>query len=117
MTKKWGSAAAVLLLAGGVIVLSGFNSSVPPFVSTAQDRLESYLSYSFGPQRCSNNKQQNGEWSISCATEDGSRQFVYSVDDTSDKAYGFTLTALNEMARNTENVDLLTFLDIKTPVK
>lgn len=117
MTKKWAFGAVAVLAAAGVGMLSGFTSSVPPYVSAAQDRLESYLSYSFGPQHCSSNKQQNGEWNISCATQDGSRQFVYSVDDTSDKAYGFTLTALNDMAWETENVDLLTYLDIKTPAK
>ncbi|AIR61954.1 hypothetical protein RJE46_13320 [Cedecea neteri] len=114
MTKKWGFAVVAVLAAAGVVMVSGFTSSVPPYVSAAQDRVESYLSYSFGPQHCSSNKQQSGEWDILCITQDGSSQFAYSVNDASDKAYGFTLTALNDRARQTQNVDLLTYLEIKS---
>ena len=114
MTKKWGFVVVACLAAVGVVLLSGFNATVPPYVSAAQDRVESYLSYSLRPQNCSSNKQQNGAWNISCATQDGLSQFVYSVDDASDKAYGFRLTALNDRARETQNVDLLTYLEIKS---
>ncbi|VEB98173.1 Uncharacterised protein [Cedecea lapagei] len=116
MTKKWGSVFAIFLVAAGVVFLSGFTSSVPTYVSGAQDRLESYLSYSYGPQRCSSAKEQSGQWKITCAARNGAREFTYNVYDASDKAYGFTLAALNDSARETRTVDLLTYLDIKTAV-
>lgn len=114
MAKKWGSVTAVFLLAAGVVFLTGFNDSIPSYVSSAQERLGSYLSYSFGPQQCSSAKEQSGKWKITCATREGDRQFVYNVYDASDKARGFTLTALNSTAKETSTTDLLSYLTIKT---
>ncbi|HEY3987312.1 hypothetical protein [Cedecea sp.] len=114
MKSKWilGAVALTASVAAILVIQLSFFST-PPFVSGAQERLESYLSYSYGPQHCSSVEDTDEGWKISCDANDGKQSFVYIVHDAKEAPYGFFLTAINDAARATYDVDLLSFLDIR----
>ncbi|WP_395489012.1 hypothetical protein ACG1VR_13135 [Cedecea davisae] len=114
MTRKWilGAVALTVTLVVALATQLSF-STAPDFVSGAQGRLESYLSYSYGPLHCSSTKDKEQAWTINCAANNGKNNFVYVVHDAQDEPYGFFLTAVNDAARETSGVDLLSYLDIR----
>jgi hypothetical protein len=115
MTRKQIVSVTALLFATIVIYVLCLNFLLKPqFVLDAQERLESYLSYSYGPLDCLSMKDKGGEWEISCNTNDGKYSFIYAVHDAKERPYGFLLTALTDDARDSYSVDLISYLDIKT---
>jgi hypothetical protein len=117
MTRKQSLSALALVFAVVAGVALTFNfSSKPEFVSDAQGRLESYLSYSYGPLNCSSAKANGNDWEISCDATDEQHKFVYAVHDGADNPFGFVLTAMNDGAKESRDVDLVSLLGIKTSV-
>lgn len=117
MTRKQSLSALAMVFAvvAGVALSLNF-SSKPEFVSNAQDRLESYLNYTYGPLNCSSVKANGNDWDISCNTTDGKHKFAYIVQDRADLPFGFDLTAINDGAIQSVNADLVSLLGIKTSI-
>lgn len=115
MTRKQIVGITALFLAVIVIYILCLHFLLKPqFVFVAQERLESYLSYSYGPLDCSGSEDKGGEWEIRCYDNDGKHSFVYAVHDAEDRPYGVLLTAMNGDACDSYNVDLVSCLNIKT---
>ena len=88
----------------------------PPYVADAEDKLESNLTYTFGPGNCDSRQEPDGEWDIICDVGYDKHSFqyqVYPASDDGDNAEGFYLVALNTDARENINTDLLSYLDIR----
>ena len=84
----------------------------PPYVADAEEKLESNLTYTFGPGNCDSREEPDGEWDIICDVGYDKHSFQYKVYPESESG-DFYLVALNTDARENVNTDLLSYLDIR----
>ncbi|TNV22659.1 hypothetical protein FH968_00970 [Buttiauxella sp. B2] len=92
-------------------------SPAPSLVAKAQERLGSYISYSFGPQHCVSAKNKNAEWEITCDAKNSKRSFKYLLTTDKNEPPGYYFTAISKDAKETYKVDLISYLDIRTKLK
>lgn len=107
------AAPLALLLCGAY----SFNSA-PSYVTDAQTRVSSYLSYSYGPTTCKSDEKEIDAWTMKCQIESGKKDLNYTVYPAEKAPKGasrsFYIVAENTAAEQSAKADLMVYLDINT---
>lgn len=109
---------SVIMLFAGVfcIVVFLLNYSVPDFVRDSQSRLQSYLTYSYGPVNCTSVKINEESWDVVCYGGYKKQSFEFITHLAEDeKSYkgAYYLLAKNDNARKSSREGLMVYLDIR----
>lgn len=106
------------MLFAGVFCVVFFllNHSVPDFVRDSQSRLQSYLTYSYGPVSCTSVKINEDNWDVACDGGYKKQSFEFITHLAEDeKSYkdAYYLLAKNDIARKSSREGLMVYLDIR----
>lgn len=98
------------------VVFFLLNYSVPDFVRDSQSRLQSYLTYSYGPVKCTSVKISEDSWDVVCNGGYKKQSFEFITHLAEDeKSYkdAYYLLAKNDNARKSSREGLMVYLDIR----
>jgi hypothetical protein len=87
--------------------------SAPSYVTDAEERVGSYLGYSFGTTDCESEGSIDEKWILDCRVSGEVSDFKYMISPSPGNARGFYLTAMSHDARMSAKIDLMTYLDIR----
>ena len=113
------SLSVIMLFAGVfcvVVFLLNYSYSAPDFVRDSQSRLQSYLTYSYGPVNCTSVKINEESWDVVCDGGYQKQSFEYITHLAEDeKSYKgeYYLLAKNNNARKSSREGLMVYLDIR----
>lgn len=109
---------SVIMLFAGIFCFVVFmlNYTIPDFVRASQERLQSYLTYSYGPVKCLSMKIDEDSWDVVCDGGFKKQSFEFITHRAeNEKAYkdAYYLLAKNDNAKKSSREGLMIYLDIR----
>ncbi|WP_310606423.1 hypothetical protein [Buttiauxella brennerae] len=115
MKKIWFFPLLAVPLAVAAFTLHWHNDA-PTYVKDAEERVSSYLSYSYGPTKCMSDQNDANAWTMECQIITSKRDLKYTVYPADKASEGtprsFFMVAENKDAQLSAKADLMVYLDI-----
>lgn len=90
----------------------------PSYVKDAEERVGSYLSYSYGPTTCMSDEKEVNAWAMKCQIASGKKDLNYTVYPAEKASEGssrtFYIVAEDAAAKQSAKAELMVYLNINT---